>query len=105
MKKVLEDCYNLDRNGFDHGELSSLSKHVIVGEKTTMIDFESSSVKRRVSNVTSATQGIFIGSGIAKRINRIYKLPRKEKVITALRNYKKEQNQKNFDTILKILKL
>lgn len=105
VKKVLQDCYNLDKNGFDHGELSSISKHVIIGKKTTIIDFESSSVKRRVANVTSATQGIFIGSGISKKINQVYKLPRRDKIINALRKYKNESNQENFENILKILKL
>ena len=56
VKKVLEDCYRLDQLGLDHGELSNISKHVIVGKKTTLIDFESSSTNRRVSNVTSACQ-------------------------------------------------
>ena len=46
IKKVLEDCYSLDRIGLDHGELSNLTKHVIIGKKTTIIDFESSSVVR-----------------------------------------------------------
>jgi len=67
-RKILEDCYRLDQMGFDHGELSNISKHVIVGKiKSTIIDFESSSTKRRPSNVTSVTQAIFIGSGIAKK--------------------------------------
>ena len=38
IKKVLEDCYSLDRIGLDHGELSNITKHVIVGNKTTIID-------------------------------------------------------------------
>ena len=40
IKKVLEDCYSLDRIGLDHGELSNLTKHVIIGKKITIIDFE-----------------------------------------------------------------
>ena len=48
IKKILEDCYSLDRIGLDHGELSNLTKHVIVGKKVTIIDFESSSVDRKV---------------------------------------------------------
>ena len=56
IKNVLEDCYRLDQIEFDHGELSNISKHVIVGKnKATLIDFESSSTKRRPSNVTSIT--------------------------------------------------
>jgi putative serine/threonine protein kinase len=106
VRNILEDCYRLDQIGFDHGELSSISKHVIVGKsRSTLIDFESSSVNRRVSNVTSVTQAIFIGSGIAKKVQRIYKIPPKEKIIDNLRAYKQEQTRKNFDSLLKILKL
>ena len=106
IKKTLEDCYKLDKVGLDHGELSSITKHVIVGKsKTTIIDFESSSTKRRVSNVTSATQGIFIGSGISKSVKKIYKVPSKDKIIDTLRNYKKDSSRKNFDVLLKILKV
>ena len=85
IKKILEDCYSLDRIGLDHGELSNLTKHVIVGKKTTIIDFESSSMNRKVSNVTSATQALCIGSGISKIIGHVYKIPKKQKMITVLR--------------------
>jgi len=105
IRKVMEDCYNLDQVGFDHGELSSIVKHVIVGKKTCMIDFESSSTKRRVANVTSATQGIYIGSGISKKVHHLYKMPPKDQIIEALRNYKKEQTRNSFERLLKILKL
>ena len=106
IKTVLEDCFRLDQIGFDHGELSSISKHVIVGDtKSTLIDFESSSTKRRVSNVTSITQAIFIGSGIAKKVQRVYKIPSKEKIIEVLRSYKQEQSRDSFEELLKILKL
>lgn len=106
IRIILEDCYRLDKIGFDHGELSSISKHVIVGKlRTTLIDFESSSVNRRASNVTSITQAIFIGSGIAKKVQRIYKIPEKGKIIDVLRKYKQEPTRKSFEDILKILKL
>ena len=106
IKNVLEDCFQLDQIGFDHGELSSISKHVIIGDKkSTLIDFESSSTKRRVSNVTSITQAIFIGSGIGKQVQKIYKIPSKEKIINALRTYKQDQTKDSFDNLLKILKL
>lgn len=105
IRKILEDCYMLDMAKLDHGELSSITKHVIVGNKITLIDFESSSLERRVSNVTSATQGIFIGSGISKAISRIYKIPPLKNIINVLREYKYEKTRENFEKILKILKL
>ena len=105
IKKILEDCYSLDRIGLDHGELSNISKHVIVGKKTTIIDFESSSTDRKVSNVTSATQALCIGSGISKIIGRIYKIPKKEKMISVLREYKQKQTRDSFEKLLDVLKL
>jgi putative serine/threonine protein kinase len=105
IKKVLTDCYKLDEAGLDHGELSNITKHVIVGKNITMIDFESASLERKASNVTSASQAILIGSGLAKMVNRIYKLPPKQKIISALRNYKEERTRQSFDDVLEVLKL
>ncbi len=105
VKKVLEDCYRLDQLGLDHGELSNISKHVIVGKKATLIDFESSSTNRRISNVTAASQAIFIGSGISKIVKKIYKIPPQGKIIEELRTYKNEQTRKSFDNVLQVLRL
>lgn len=106
IKKVLTDCYNLDKIGLDHGELSIITKHVIIGKsKVTIIDYESSSIERRTSNVTSATQGMLIGSGIAKKIQKIYRVPEKEEIISALREYKLDKSRRNFDNLLKVLKV
>ena len=105
IKKILDDCYVLDTIGLDHGELSNLSKHVIIGKKITIIDFESSSMNRKVSNVTSATQALCIGSGISKIIGRTYKIPRKQKMITVLRRYKQEGTRESFENLLSVLKL
>ena len=106
IRKILEDCYRLDQLGFDHGELSNISKHVIVGKtKSTIIDFESSSMNRRPSNVTSITQAFFIGSGIAKKAQKIYKNPSKEQIIRILKQYKEEKSRESFEELLKILKV
>ncbi|MFM7796378.1 MAG: serine/threonine protein kinase [Candidatus Nitrosotenuis sp.] len=105
IKKVLSDCYKLDEVGLDHGELSNITKHVIVGKSITIIDFESASLERRVSNVTSASQAILIGSGLAKKVKRIYDLPPRQKIISVLREYKETRTKQSFDSVLKVLKL
>ena len=105
IRKILEDCYNLDQIGLDHGELSTMYKHVIISKSPKIIDFESGSTIRRTSNVTSVTQGIFIGSGISKIVKRVYKIPSKKEMITSLRNYKQNKTRKNFESLLKTLKL
>ena len=52
INNILTECYLLDNAGLDHGELSTIDKHVIVGKnRNTIIDFESSSTKRISSNV------------------------------------------------------
>jgi putative serine/threonine protein kinase len=105
IRKVLEDCYALDKIRLDHGELSHIHKHVIVGKKICIIDFESSSVNRRTSNVTSATQSIFISSGIANLVKKIIKQPNRKKLIASLKKYKNDQSRENFDGVLQVLEL
>ncbi len=105
IRKVLEDCYSLDKIRLDHGELSHIHKHVIVGNTICIIDFESASVNRRTSNVTSATQSIFIGSGIANLVKKIIKEPDRKKLIFSLRKYKNDQSRENFEDILQVLGL
>lgn len=105
VRQVLEDCHTLDMIHLDHGELSYIHKHVIVGKSPCIIDFESSSTNRRTSNVTSATQSIFIGSALSSIVKNIIKIPNKKKMIGPLKKYKHDQSRENFDDILKMLGL
>ena len=106
IKNILRECYLLDNAGLDHGELSTIDKHVIVGKnKNTIIDFESSSSKRKTSNVSSATQAILIGTALAKVVRKKIQVPRRDKIIRLVRNYKKLRTQESFDNLLRELKL
>jgi putative serine/threonine protein kinase len=105
VRQVLEDCHTLDTIHLDHGELSYIHKHVIVGKSPCIIDFESGSTNRRTSNVTSATQSIFIGSALSNIVKNIIKIPNKKKLIDPLKKYKHDQSRENFDEILKMLGL
>ncbi|MGB9124315.1 MAG: protein kinase [Nitrosotalea sp.] len=105
VRQVLEDCYTLDTIHLDHGELSYIHKHVIVGKSPCIIDFESGSTIRRTSNVTSATQSIFIGSALSSVVTKIIKIPNKKKLIEPLKKYKHDQSRENFDEILNMLGL
>ena len=106
VNNVLRGCYLLDNAGLDHGELSTIDKHVIIQKnKNTIIDFESSSVNRKPSNVSGATQAIFIGTGLAKIIQKKTKLPTKTKIINLIRQYKKNPTLENFEKITLGLKI
>lgn len=105
IRQVLEDCHTLDKIHLDHGELSYIHKHVIVDKSPCIIDFESSSTNRRTSNVTSATQSIFIGSALSSIVKKIIKIPDKKKMLGPLKKYKHDQSRENFDDILDMLGL
>jgi len=99
---ILEQCYRLDQSGLDHGELSNAPKHIIVDAKDVphLIDFETASINRRVSNVTCICQYLFLGSQIAKKVTeKLGKINEKE-LISLLQKYKQKRTRKNFSKIL-----
>jgi putative serine/threonine protein kinase len=97
---ILEQCFSLDVAGLDHGELSRLTRHVIVSDRPSIIDFESASTTRKTCNVTAATQSIFIYGIVANKLRMILGNIDREKVIHALRTYKKIHTRANFDAVL-----
>jgi putative serine/threonine protein kinase len=107
LRAVLEQCFRLDEAGLDHGELSRAPKHIIVDadDRPHLVDFETASVNRRVSNVTSICQYLFIGSQTAKTIKRKLGEVNEKELINALRNYKHERAQENFKKILDTCRL
>ena len=104
LNSTMEQCFKLDKAHIDHGELSRLDHHVIVSQLDTanIIDFESSSTKRKICNVTAAAQSLFISGPVSKRVNEILHLPEREKIIKILRTYKHDQSRNNFDNIMSI---
>ena len=104
---VLEQCWRLDEAGLDHGELSRAPKHIIVGanDNPRILDFETASIARRVSNVTSMCQFLFIGSRTAKIIKRKFGEINREELVKALKAYKENRTKEKFNKILSICKL
>ncbi len=107
LREVLEQCWRLDELGLDHGELSRAPKHVIVdsSDNPCLVDFETASLHRRVSNVTSICQYFFIGSQAAKTIKKKLGEINREDLIEALRTYKQQRTRENFEKILKVCKI
>ena len=102
LRAILKKCYRLDEAGIDHGELSRAPKHIIVDtdDHPHLVDFETASINRRVSNVTSISQYLFIGSQMAKTIRRKLIGFNEKELMKALRNYKQHRTQENFKKIL-----
>jgi putative serine/threonine protein kinase len=107
LRDVLEQCWLLDEAGLDHGELSHASKHIIVNRtgKPIILDFETASNTRRVSNVTSICQYFFVGSKLAQTLRKRLIKINEQALITALREFKKKRNRRNFEQILRICRL
>lgn len=107
LRDVLEQCWRLDEAGLDHGELSRAPKHIIVDEDAHahLVDFETASVQRRVSNVTSMCQFLFIGSQTAKIILRKLGRIDQEALRVTLKNYKQNRTREYFDKILDLCRL
>ena len=104
MKKgLLEKARRLDEIGLDHGELSRAHRHIIVsGGEPRLIDFESASTERRVSNITSLTQYLFINRRMRRLISRVIEPPEIQPLIEALKRYKQEPSEENYRRILEV---
>jgi len=102
LKDVLEQCYRLDEAGLDHGELSNAPKHIIVDadDRPYLVDFETASINRRVSNVTSVCQYLFLGSQIADKVKEKLGKVDEKQLINALRTYKRKRTKENFEKLV-----
>ncbi len=105
LGEVLEQCWRLDNAGVDHGELSNAQKHILVRRDggVCILDFESASVERRVSNVTSVCHYLFVRSSVAETVRRKVVDVDSASLLGALRKYKEDRARSNFEAILKIL--
>jgi len=99
---VLGQCWQLDRVGLDHGELSHAPKHIIVGTNDTpyIVDFETASINRKASNVTSVCQYLFIGSQLARTMEKKQGTVETKTLIHTLKAYKQRQTRENFEEVL-----
>jgi putative serine/threonine protein kinase len=105
LSEVLEQCFRLDQFGLDHGELSKAPKHLLVDKagKVFIVDFETASVGRRMANVTSVCQFLFMGnSATAKILADIFNEKDRIKLVATLKRYKKDRNRKNFEDLLEV---
>ncbi|MGC9346445.1 MAG: RIO1 family regulatory kinase/ATPase [Candidatus Bathyarchaeales archaeon] len=104
IREVLEQCWRLDKAGLDHGELSHAPKHIIINKrgKPCIVDFETASIIRKPSNVTSICQFLFISGTVAKKVAE--KLGEKDKktMIDVLRRYKNDRTRENFERVLEV---
>jgi putative serine/threonine protein kinase len=102
LSEVLEQCWRLDAIGLDHGELSKAPKHLIINRrgKLFIVDFETASLNRRPSNVTSICQYLFISGAVSKLLAEKLGEKNKNAIVEALKLYKTGRNRENFEKVL-----
>ena len=102
VNELLEQCYRLDKVNLDHGELTRIDRHVMISDNNniSIIDFESSSINRRPSNVTSVTQALFISGSVSKKISQYIEIRDHDQLIKRLKDYKNQKNRDHFEKIL-----
>ena len=102
LREVLEQCWRLDVVGLDHGELSYAPKHIIVDKKNLpfIVDFETASLNRKSSNVTSICQFLFISGLVAKQMAEKLGGKDEKAIIKVLRRYKRDRIRENFRAVL-----
>jgi putative serine/threonine protein kinase len=102
---ILEQCYLLDCLKLDHGQLNRLDRHIIISkdDRPTILDFETSSAMRRVSNITSVSQSIFLHGPIYSRVLESINKDRRQ-IMKNIKDYKIQMNHEKFIEILKLLR-
>ncbi|MBW2996546.1 methyltransferase domain-containing protein [Candidatus Woesearchaeota archaeon] len=107
IKKVINDvfkqCLVLDKMKVNKEEMHNPYKHIIVGKKTVLIDFERTHASEKPKNVTQFCQ--FVSS---KKVMQILKRKgfsfNKGDVNAAAQRYKKDMSKENFEKIILLLK-
>ena len=113
IRDSLTQCYLLDVNGLDHGELSNPAKHILLRKdssslitpRVAIIDYESAGTGRKVSNLTSVAQFFFLGGWQSEKVRKILGVQRgKKKLISLLREYKQDSSKQSFEKLLNYVK-
>jgi putative serine/threonine protein kinase len=102
---VLKQCWRLDEAGLDHGEISKASKHLLFDKSDTpfIVDFETASTVRKVINVTSICQYLFVGNSKATfLVNEVLGQRNRDGLIATLRFFSKNKSPKSFEDLLEI---
>jgi len=107
LRDILGQCFRLDSVGLDHGELSQARKHILIerGGHPRLLDFETASLARKPSNLTSLCQYLFRSGPVPKRVERILGKVDHDELKKALAVYKREKNIGSYDKVLRICSL
>ena len=93
VMEVFRQCWILDRLRINKFEMHHPFKHILIGKKIVMIDFERCSYSEKPKNVTQ----------FAQSLNRLGVDIDNDKMVKALKKYKENYNENSFKEILKLV--
>jgi len=102
LRNVMLQCGKLDKLHLNKEEMQNPYKHVIVGKKITLIDFERCRYSREPKNVTQFCQYVISGK-VSFFLNKKGIKIDKTKMIELARNYKSKFDEKSFRGIIKLI--
>ncbi|MGD0804277.1 MAG: serine/threonine protein kinase [Candidatus Bathyarchaeia archaeon] len=103
IRELVKQARKMDEAGLDHGELVRLRRHTMIrGFEPVIIDFESASTSRRVANVTTVIQSLFLNNTASTIIGSVMGLPNRDELLEALRAYKRDMSEGNFCSLLRV---
>jgi putative serine/threonine protein kinase len=105
LEEVIRQCRRLDEAGIDHGELSMAPKHILTDKdgRPFIVDFETASDQRKVSNVTSVCQYLFLGTTpVPALVNEVLGEVDKGGIVSILRRYKTWRSDNDLEALLRV---
>lgn len=103
LKDVMQQMRKLDLLNVDKEEMHHPIKHIIVGKKIILIDFERCSFTQDPKNVTQFCQ-FLISSQLSDELMLKKIFISKEEVIELAKKYKHDQSDENFKKIIDLIR-
>lgn len=102
LSEVFRQCRLLDEMGISKEEMQNPYKHVLIGKKVVMIDFERCHYTEKPKNVTQFSQ-FLMSSRISKILESKGIKIDKPKAIRLLKEYRANPGNEAYNRILKIM--
>ncbi len=100
LVNVLKKCFILDELGISKEEMHNPYKHIVIGNKIVLLDFERAHYSEKPQNVTQFCQYIMKNAEMLNK--KGFKIDN-NKIQEAAKIYKNRINQTNFDNIISLI--
>lgn len=104
IKEILNQCFILDKNQISKEEMHHPYKHILIGKKIVMIDWERAHKTLKPNNITQFCQYLTSSNFGQTLKEKGIKINKKE-IIQLSKEYKESINKENLRNIIKLIKI